>query len=320
MNYSTLKISDRSCLQKDNHPNKVLNLPSVSIVCVTYNRKNYILRCLESCLQQDYSNLEIVVVVNPSGDGTEEAIQKQYPQINLIYTHCNLGFFPALNLAIANTKGDYIMTVDDDAYFMSSSAISDMVQAFEKEPNLGAITCNIEGPYEGDLNTQDRYIRVFKTGFTMLPKQVFTEWVGFYPDLFFRSAGETYVCTALWNLKKPVKCLSQVRMYHDRTMQGRSDKDWKFYGLRSQILCSVMREPIYLLIPSLISKCCKSLFLFIKWGHFITWIETWISSFIHIPYAFNLRRPISWRTTKLLRKLDRNIISDISLIDPELLD
>ncbi len=291
-----------------------LSTPLVSIVCVTYNRRDLVVQCLDSCVKQNYPALEIIVVVNFSGDGTEEVIKEKFPQVRVIQTHRNVGAFPAYNLAIANSRGDYIMTVDDDAYFWDSEAITNLVAAFQKEQELGAVTCNIEGPAEMPLNEWDRYIHVVKTGFTMIPRKVFTEWVGYYPDLFFRDAGETYICTALWELGKPVKCLHQVRMYHYQAIQGRSDKDCKYDGLRSQILCSLMREPWYLLVPSLFSKLCKSLFSFIRWNHFFTWIQVWLSALLHVPGALSQRRPISWSTQKLLWQLRKEFVSDLSTI------
>ncbi len=282
----------------------------VSILCVTYNRRDLALRCLRSCVEQDYPDLEIVVVVNPSGDGTEQAIQENFPRAKLIQTHKNIGFFPALNLAIANSTGEFVMMVDDDAYFLESKAITCLVSEFQKEPRLGAVTCNLEGPNETPVNT-DRYIEVFTTGFTMVPRQVFTEWVGYYPDLFFRSAGETYICTRLWELGHPVKRLSNVRMYHERAIEGRSDRDWKFHALRSQILCTIMREPWYLIPLSLFSKWCKSLLDYTRRGNFWTWLQTWTSAFWHLPVALRLRLPISWHTQKLLWRLRKGIFSDL---------
>lgn len=286
------------------------DMAKVSIVCVTYNRRDLLLKCLRSCVEQDYADLEILALVNASEDKSAEAVAQEFPQVQVIETHRNLGFFPALNIAIANTRGDYIMMMDDDAYFLSADAITRLIKAFTDDPTLGAVTCNLEGPKETPVES-DRYISLFTTGFTMVPRKVFTEWVGYFPDLFFRSAGETYLCTTLWEMGKSVKRLSDVRMYHELAMHGRSDRDWKFYGLRSQILCAVMREPWYLLFPSLLSKAVKSLFQFIGWGHTLTWISAWSSALIHLPEAFCLRRPISWRTRKLLWRLNEEVVTDI---------
>lgn len=269
---------------------------------MTYSRRELALRCLKSCVEQSYPDLEIVLVINPSGDGTEEAIGQNFPQIKVIRTHKNIGFFPALNIAIANTAGDYIMTVDDDAYFLDDKAIVHLVAEFQREPKLGAVTCNLEGPHETPIDA-DRYIEAFTTGFTMVPRRVFTEGVGYYPDIFFRSAGETYLCTWLWELGRPVKRLHNVRMYHERATQGRSDRDWKFHSLRSQLLCAIMRDPWYILPFSLASKGVKGLFQYIRWGQSSIWILAWLSALLHLPAALRQRRPISWRTQVLLWRL-----------------
>lgn len=285
--------------------------PLVTIICVTHNRRNLVFQCLDSCVRQDYPNLEILVVVNGSTDGSEQAIRRGFPQAKIISTHTNLGIFPALNLAIANASGDYIMNVDDDAHFIDCCAISELVKAFEESPILGAVTCNLEGPTEAPLNGGDRYVHCFPAGFTLLPKRVFTEWVGYYPDIFFRDAGETYISTALWDLGRPIKKLCQVRMYHWRALEGRSDRDWKFHGLRSQILVTLMREPWYLVPASLFSKWCRSLVHCIRWGHFLTWVYAWWSVLFYVVDALRLRRPISWRTQRLLWWLRNHAVSDM---------
>ncbi len=284
--------------------------PLVSIVCVTHGRRQLLMRCLESCLQQDHRNLEIVVLLNPGDPEAESAIRDAMPQVKIVRTHRNVGFFPGLNLAIANTNGEYVMTVDDDAYFLSNDVLSQMLRAFAVEPELGGVTCNLEGPKETTISGDDRYIHVFKTGFTMVPKRAFTEWVGYYPDLFFRSAGETFLCTALWNQGRRVKCLVHARMYHDLAMQGRSDHDWKFYGMRSQALCVVLREPWFIVPFSLASKFCKSFLNFIKWGHLQTWFRVWWSILVHIPEVIPDRQPVTWNTYKLLRRLQTEVITD----------
>ncbi|SVC37825.1 uncharacterized protein METZ01_LOCUS290679, partial [marine metagenome] len=53
-----------------------MNNPLVSVIIVTWNRKNDILETLESLQSQTYSNLEIVIVDNGSSDGTVEEIRQ----------------------------------------------------------------------------------------------------------------------------------------------------------------------------------------------------------------------------------------------------
>ena len=285
---------------------------TVAILCVTHGRPEYLRQCLESCVAQDYPALELVVLLNPPDQASEAVIRAVAPDARVVRTGRNIGFFPALNVALHNTEAEYVMIVDDDAKFVSSAAIGGLLTEFRREPALGAVTCNLEGPSETPITGGDRYIRVFTTGFTMLPRKVFTEWVGYFPDVFFRSAGETYVCTQLWEQRRPVKRVENVRMFHALAKQGRSLRDWRFHALRSQALCAVMREPAVWLPPVLASKFAKSLVQYIGWKSFGVWLQAWFSFLVHLPGALRLRRPISLATRRLLVRLDRAPVHDLA--------
>lgn len=277
---------------------------------MTHGRREHVVRCLDSCVRQDYAPLEFLLFVNPAGDGTEEIVAERFPSVRMIRAERNLGFFPALNTAISSSAGDFIMTVDDDAYFLSPDAIRQLVAAFQKEPSLGAVTCNLEGPTETLITGGDRYVHLFTTGFTMVPRRAFTEWVGYYPNVFFRSGGETFLCSALWELGHPVKRLEAVRMYHARTSEARPEAVWRFHALRSQILCGLMRDPWYLIVPSLCSKAARSFLQHAHRGQLWLWAHAWVSALLHVGDAARLRKPISWRTQKLLWRLRDTVVTE----------
>ncbi len=283
--------------------------PLVSFLCVTRNRREMVLKCLASCEAQTHRPTEMVVIDNASEDGTAEAIRERFPDVVLIRTHRNIGFFPALNLAIANARGEYLMTVDDDAYFLHDDAVAEMVAEFRRDPAVGGVTCNIEGPHEASPTRQDRDVGGFKTGFAMLPRKVFTEWIGFYPDVFFRSAGETFVCTALWDMGRRFRQLAGVRMYHAQAMQGRSVWAWSFYGLRSQLLVCFMRDPWYILPVRLAGKFFSSLAHAVRRRRFLAWAAAWAQVWYHVPMALRQRQAVRGRTfwhVQRLKRLDPN--------------
>lgn len=290
-----------------------MSRPKVSIVIVSHGRPQLLRRCLESCEQQDYPNLETVLVLNPPSPGQADEIAARFPAIKIVQTHKNLGFFPALNLAIANADGEYVMTVDDDAYFLTNRLLSIFVEAFLSEPELGVVTCNIDGPHEAPYEAQDRYVPAFKTGFGMIPRRAFTDsrLVGYYPDLFFRSAGETYLCTRLWDLGMRAKQLNVRGMFHGLATDGRSTRDWGFHGLRSQILCILMREPWLYVPPHLAAIFAKSFVQQLKWRRPLRWWAlAWWSAVLHLPAALGYRAPIRWQTLRLLRRLRENVITE----------
>lgn len=293
------------------------DLPLVSIVCVTHGRPELLRKCLASCVRQDYPDKEIVVLLNPDDASAAAVAVEVAPGARIVRSHRNLGFFPALNVAIANATGEYVLTIDDDAWLLDDGGLGRMVAALRAAPELGAVTCNLEGPHEVTYDGPDRYIAVFKTGFTMVPRAAFTQWIGWYPDVFFRSAGETFLCTALWEQGRPVKCLAGVRMYHERAVEGRSNRDWLFHSQRSQALCLVMREPLAILPLSLAVKLVSSFRgCAIQWRSPQTWLHVWASFLFELPAAWRLRKPISMKTWSLLRRLRHDYVSENPLSGP----
>jgi GT2 family glycosyltransferase len=269
-------------------------------------------QCIQSCARQDYPRTEIVVIINPADLNSESAVLEAAPAARIIRTHKNLGFFPALNIALANTVAEYVMIIDDDAWFLFDDALSRLIAEFRKEPTLGAVTCNLEGPQESPITGGDQFIRAFTTGFTMMPRKVVTEWVSYFPDVFFRSAGETFLCTLLWEQCRPIKRVEGVRMYHALAMEGRSTRDWIFFGLRSQILCAVMREPTAWLLPVLASKFVKTVALSVRTRRLLLCLSAWCSALFWLPEALRWRRPVSYSTRRLLMRLGKRPVHDLA--------
>lgn len=279
----------------------------VSVVCVTRNRAEFLRECLNSCINQSVAPIEIIVVDNASSDETRGLLDREFPEVVVIRMHRNIGFFPALNIAIANTIGELILTIDDDARFCQNDGIKRMMELMEREPETDIVTCNIEGPFEESPLLHDSYVHAFKTGFSMIRSSVFKESVGYYPDIFFRSAGETYIASKVWDQGRRVKQLVEVTMYHHRTSKGRVDRDWMFHGTRSQILVVFMRSPLLLVPVRLSSKLLNGFFHVLKRPRlFLWWLHGWGSAITKIPEALRYRAPVSMATERLLNELKRS--------------
>jgi glycosyltransferase involved in cell wall biosynthesis len=86
----------------------------VSVIVCTYNRAQYLERCLDSLIKQKYPFFEIIVVNGPSNDDTERILNK-YKTIKIIQQGVLDGLSSARNLGIKAAKGDIIAFLDDDA-------------------------------------------------------------------------------------------------------------------------------------------------------------------------------------------------------------
>ena len=82
----------------------------VSIIFVNYKTKDLTINAIKSVYEKTEGiNFEIFVVDNNSQDGSIEAIEEEFPQINIIRNPVNSGFGAANNLAIKQANGKYIL-------------------------------------------------------------------------------------------------------------------------------------------------------------------------------------------------------------------
>ena len=104
----------------------------VSIVVPIYNVEKYIHRCVESLLEQTYSNIEIILVDDDSPDSCSQ-ICDNYSNIDnriKVIHKANGGLSDARNAGMEVAIGDYITFIDSDDY-VESTMIEDAVNALE---------------------------------------------------------------------------------------------------------------------------------------------------------------------------------------------
>lgn len=91
-------------------------LPLISVIIPVYNVEKYLKRCMDSVLNQTYTNLEIVLVDDGSTDQSGKLCDS-YEQIDFrikVIHKRNGGVSDARNVGVENTKGQYITFIDPD--------------------------------------------------------------------------------------------------------------------------------------------------------------------------------------------------------------
>jgi len=108
--------------------------PLVSIIITCHNYQRYIVDCLLSCCNQDYDEVEIIVVDDASTDKSCEMIAKvRDSRIKAIRMRENAGYSTAKNTGILHSKGKYIRFLDADDC-MTLVGVSKPVAYIEKNP------------------------------------------------------------------------------------------------------------------------------------------------------------------------------------------
>ncbi len=111
--------------------------PSVSVVIPVYNHEKYIRESVESALNQDYDNFEVIVVDDGSTDNTS-LILKEFDNRIVYIRQKNQGTAAALNKGIKNAKGKLIAWLSSDDLFLPEK-IKYQVRKLHNEPSLALV-------------------------------------------------------------------------------------------------------------------------------------------------------------------------------------
>jgi len=111
--------------------------PLLSIIIVSYNDKEGILRCLQSIYHHHTTSYyEIIIIDNHSIDGSPEEIKRQYPEVILIENNANMGSASAINQGIKQAGGKYLLFLNPDTEFQYP-VLDSFVKKAEKNKNVG---------------------------------------------------------------------------------------------------------------------------------------------------------------------------------------
>ena len=92
--------------------------PEISIIVPVYNVEKYLKRCIDSILNQSFTDFELILVDDGSTDNSGEIIDEyaiKDERIKVIHKE-NGGLSSARNVGIEYSKGNYIAFVDSDDY------------------------------------------------------------------------------------------------------------------------------------------------------------------------------------------------------------
>ncbi|EAK0291576.1 glycosyltransferase family 2 protein [Campylobacter jejuni] len=94
-------------------------MSQISIILPTFNVEKYIARALESCINQTFKDIEIIVVDDCGSDKSIDIVKeyaKKDDRIKIIYNEKNLGAFVARNEGVKYSNSQYLMFLDPDDF------------------------------------------------------------------------------------------------------------------------------------------------------------------------------------------------------------
>lgn len=152
---------------------KPIIYPEISLLIPVYNSQDSLEACISSINDSDYPNDKIrIFLVNNQGQDDSFKVftecQKKFPQLMMQWLNAKQGKSKALNLALFNSDGKYIIHIDSDG-ILDKKALTNMVDKFESDLSIDCMT--------GAILTMPDQIEEYKGFFAkLLRKMEFMEY------------------------------------------------------------------------------------------------------------------------------------------------
>ncbi len=147
--------------------------PEITIIVPVYHSQETLRECIRSIYESDYENDRIYVMVVDNGGDLEsflafQACQEEFSDLHMNWLTSKQGKSKALNLALFNSAGRYVIHIDSDGV-LHPKAIKRVVTYFEQEQEVHCITGTI-------LTNQEMIEQTSSFGLRLLRRMEFFEY------------------------------------------------------------------------------------------------------------------------------------------------
>ena len=136
---------------------------------------------MQSVFEQDYADIEYIVIDGNSNDGTKALLEKYKSKISVLISEKDNGIYEALNKGLSKASGDIVGFLHADDFYADKTSISKIAKAFEN-PN---VDCTYSDLQYVDRNSANKTVRYWKS-------EPYTEglflkgWMPPHPTFFLR--------------------------------------------------------------------------------------------------------------------------------------
>ena len=152
----------------------------ISIVTPAFNSAATIRDTLESIGNQDYPDLEHIIIDGGSKDGTLKIVA-EYPHVSQVVSEPDRGLYDAMNKGLKMATGEVAVVLNSDDFYTHSQVLSRVAAKLE-EARADTLYADLE--YVDPIKT-DRVVRHWKAG-AFHPKNFQRGWMPPHPTFFVR--------------------------------------------------------------------------------------------------------------------------------------
>lgn len=155
----------------------------ISVITVCYNSSSTLSRALQSVADQDWTNVEHIVVDGASIDGTLEIIERFRPRLAHVISEPDDGIYDAMNKGLDRASGDVVCFLNADDQYAHPQVLSKVATQMS-ELGLDALMGDVGFFHEQDPSRMIRHYRSDR----FHPSRLAWGWMPAHPALFLSSA------------------------------------------------------------------------------------------------------------------------------------
>jgi glycosyltransferase involved in cell wall biosynthesis len=150
-------------------------LPLVSIITPSFNQGEFLDETIRSVLDQDYPNLEYIIIDGGSTDGSVEIVRRNADRLAYWVSEPDQGQTDAINKGFAKAQGEILAWLNsDDSY--KPGAVRDAVQFLQNHPQVGMVYGDADlinecGSVIGKFPAHQTDLRRLQRGYVHIPQQ-----------------------------------------------------------------------------------------------------------------------------------------------------
>lgn len=219
-----------------------------SIQLSTKDRRDDLLLTLQKISTLiDRRDTECIVYDDGSADGTSETVRQRFPQVKLLRNETSRGYIFCRNAMLDKTGADFVVSLDDDAHFLTETPLEIIERHFSENPECGVIACRIfwgaDAPADTRTAAENQRVKGFVGCAHVWRTDAWNDIPG-YPEWFEFYGEEMFAAYELFLAGWEVHYLPQVLVHHRVDMQARRNmagfatryrrnlrNDWHLYFL-----------------------------------------------------------------------------------------
>jgi GT2 family glycosyltransferase len=212
--------------------------PKVSIIILNYNGGQDVIECIESVINIDYPNYEIIVVDNASTDVSLKNIKNMYSSLKIIENQSNLGVPEGYNVGIRESNAAFVLLLNDDAA-VGKNILKDLVSVILTDTNIGIV-----GP---TIFYKDKPDVIWSAGGEISPFGYTRHLgkgdkeIGRHRDISFTPLPVDYICGCTTLIRREV--IDKIGLLDPEYFAYFEDADYGFRTRKAGFKCLYVQSP-----------------------------------------------------------------------------